>query len=77
MDRPKMGFASPVDNWLHNVLKPQIDRFCDPSFIDQQGLFNPSYIANMKRCYYQGNRERKERLWSFFMFQLWYEKWMK
>jgi asparagine synthase (glutamine-hydrolysing) len=76
MDRPKMGFASPVDIWLHNVLKPQIDYFCDPNYIERQGIFNLDYVTNMKRCYYQGKHERKERLWSFFMFQLWYEKWM-
>ncbi len=76
MDRPKMGFAIPVSNWLETTLKPLVDKYFAKSFVEKQNIFNYEYINQMKRSFYENKKERVARIWFLLMFQMWYDKWM-
>lgn len=77
LDRPKMGFAIPIANWLANDLKDYVETYINESKINEQGLFNWKAINRIKTDFYAGKKENDMKLWYVLMFQLWYEKWMK
>ncbi len=76
MDRPKMGFGIPVAHWLEHELKPFVDQYFDEAFISKQDIFDNDEIQRIRRSFYQGRRERAEKIWYLLMFQMWYDKWM-
>jgi asparagine synthase (glutamine-hydrolysing) len=76
MDRPKMGFAIPIENWLMNDLKDKVNYYLDDRRIDAQGVFNVTFIKKIKSDFYSGRKELALKLWYTLMFQMWYEKWM-
>lgn len=76
MDRPKMGFAIPYENWMMTDLKEQVMYFLDPEKIDRQGIFNPDYVSKVRGDFFSGKRELGMKIWYLLMFQMWYEEWM-
>ena len=76
LDRPKMGFAVPIANWLNNHLKDYVEQFINKDKIKSQGIFKWDFIAKLKSDFYSGKKEYDTKLWYFLMFQMWYEKWM-
>jgi asparagine synthase (glutamine-hydrolysing) len=76
LDRPKKGFSVPVKFWLQGVLKPMVDQYLDPAFIVKQNIFNPDYVVQIKRSYYEAHQESDYKIWFLLMFQMWYAKWV-
>jgi asparagine synthase (glutamine-hydrolysing) len=76
MDRPKMGFAVPVNSWLRGVLKPLVDEYLSESYIRKQKIFNYQYIERVVNSYYEANKENDYKIWYLLMFQMWYARWM-
>ncbi len=76
MDRPKMGFGIPIASWLEHELKPFVDRYFDEAFILHQDIFNNEEVQRIKRSFYNGKKERAEKIWFLLMFQMWYDKWI-
>lgn len=76
LNRPKMGFGIPVAQWLEHELKPLVDTYLSGDFIRKQQIFNEAEIDRIKQAFYQGRKERAEKIWYLLMFQMWYEKWM-
>lgn len=76
MDRPKMGFNTPIANWFSSDLKSYFEYYLDYDKITEQGIFNADLIVEMKDRYYAGQNHYMGKLWVILVFQLWYEKWM-
>ena len=76
MDRPKMGFAIPIANWLQNDLREMVEEYINSEKIEKQGVFNVAYVEGIKRNFYSGKKELDVKMWYLLMFQMWYEKWM-
>ncbi|HQY12524.1 MAG TPA: asparagine synthase (glutamine-hydrolyzing) [Ferruginibacter sp.] len=76
MDRPKMGFGIPIAGWLESELKPFVDRYLDEAFILKQDIFNNDEVQRIRKAFYNGKKERAEKIWFLLMFQMWYDKWM-
>ncbi len=77
MERPKMGFAIPIGDWLRNELRPTVDEFLNEADIVAQGIFDWPQIAQLKHDFFKGKKEFDVKIWYFLMFQMWYAKWMK
>lgn len=77
LDRPKMGFAIPIASWLNNQLKDYVEEYINKDRIEKQGIFNWSYISQLKTSFYSGRKEYDTKLWYFLTFQMWYSKWME
>lgn len=77
MDRPKMGFAIPIENWLMFDLKDKVLYYLSDEKIIEQGILNVDFIREIKLNFYSGKKELANKLWYILMFQMWYEKWMK
>ena len=77
MDRPKMGFAIPIENWLTTDLKDQVLYYLSDENIMKQDIFDPNFIKKIKNDFFNGKKEFGVKIWYLLMFQMWYEKWMK
>ena len=76
MERPKMGFAIPLEHWLTYDLKDKVFYYLDESKMAQQGIFNVDVVNRIKQQFYVGKKELALKIWYLLMFQMWYEKWM-
>lgn len=76
MERPKMGFAIPLENWLSADLKELVLCYLDDARIASQGIFNPGAVRQMKEDFFSGKKELAVKIWYLLMFQMWWEKWM-
>lgn len=76
MDRPKMGFAIPIANWLMGDLKELVEENLSDVRIQKEGIFKISYVHHLKREFFSGKKELDVKLWYVLMFQMWYKQWM-
>lgn len=84
LERPKTGFSVPLDKWLRGTLKEQLLSYTDRKFLTEQELFNPDLINKFVSDYIKngdagaGSGANYSRLiWAFYMFQRWYEVYVK
>jgi asparagine synthase (glutamine-hydrolysing) len=76
LERPKHGFAVPVQQWLAGDLIGLVRDCLDPHRIGRQGVFNPDMVRNYLKRLDAGDATVRERVWLLVAFQLWYERWM-
>ena len=74
INRPKMGFGVPIDDWLRKDLREWALNLLDPNKLQKQGLFNSQIIYNKLQAHLSGVRNHQYDLWGILMFQAWYEK---
>lgn len=84
LDRPKVGFGVPLDKWLRGPLKNQLVDMIDRDFLVRQGIFDSDYVIHMITDYLQNGdggpatgRNYSKLTWSYFVFQQWYQYYMK
>ena len=73
IDRPKSGFAVPIDNWLRNELRDWAEDLISAQRLKTQGILNPEPIRQAWTRHLSGTRQEHQRLWSVLMFQSWLE----
>ncbi len=70
IERPKMGFALPLDSWLReNPLRDWAE-----SLLEAQSLslyFNPQPILKKWKEHLEGSHNWQHQLWTILMFQAW------
>ena len=76
VDRPKRGFAVPIDSWLRNELRDWAENLLDERTIAADGLFDPEPIRERWREHLSGTRDWQYPLWAVLMFQTWKARWM-
>jgi len=75
-ERPKKGFMVPIVKWLQGELNWQLKVFTDETRLKKQGIFNAEYINKMIWELERDNKYARiigSYLWSFFVFQSWYQ----
>jgi len=77
LDRPKMGFAIPIAEWLLNDLRDLVEAYINEETIASQGIFNWNEVIAIKKAFYNGKKEYDMKIWYMLMFQMWYDRWMK
>jgi asparagine synthase (glutamine-hydrolysing) len=76
MERPKMGFAIPIENWMCNELRELAEDFLSDDRIQRQGLFKLKTIQEIKFKFFNGHKELGFKMWYLISFQMWHEKHM-
>jgi asparagine synthase (glutamine-hydrolysing) len=77
IERPKMGFAVPIDSWLRGPLKDWAENLLDERKIKEQGFFKSEVISKRWNEHINGSRNWHFQLWTVLMFQQWYEYQLK
>jgi asparagine synthase (glutamine-hydrolysing) len=75
MERPKMGFGIPIENWLSGELKDLVEEYLSEDSLKAHGLFNVEAIRTTVNDFFSGRKEKYLKIWYLLMFQMWYKKW--
>lgn len=77
MDRPKMGFAIPIESWLKNELRDLLETYLSEDKVNETGLFNWKEIEKLKIAFLAGRKEFGVKIWYLLSYFMWFEKWGK
>ena len=84
LDRPKVGFGVPLDKWLRGPLKEQLLSLADTDFVNRQDIFDTAFLQKMLHTYMEHGdagpatgANYSKLMWSYFVFQQWYQYYME
>jgi asparagine synthase (glutamine-hydrolysing) len=70
MDRPKMGFGVPIEEWLKNELRYLIE-----NFFEIDSILDKKELIKIKNLFFQ-SRVNYQMVWNILIFQMWWKRWM-
>ena len=70
-DRPKSGFAIPVEIWLRGPLRDWAEELLSERRIKEEGIFKPGPIRKRWQDHLRGRYQSHGALWALLMFQSW------
>ena len=73
IERPKMGFGIPLDQWLRGPLRAWAEALLDEHRLRREGFLAPAPIRDAWSRHKRGESSFGHRLWSVLMFQAWLE----
>lgn len=73
-DRPKQGFAIPLEKWLKNELRYLIEENLSKEIIEKYNFVNYEYVANIKKDFFAGKDYLYNRIWTLIVLHKWLQK---
>jgi asparagine synthase (glutamine-hydrolysing) len=73
IERPKMGFGIPLDQWLRGSLREWAGDLLSEERLRREGYLRPEAITRTWQAHLRGEGSFGYRLWSVLMFQAWLE----
>jgi asparagine synthase (glutamine-hydrolysing) len=75
VERPKMGFSVPLDQWLRGPLRPWAEELLTREALERDGLLRAAPIRNAWQQFQHGRGEHALALWAVLVYQAWRERW--
>lgn len=73
IERPKVGFSIPLDDWLRGPLREWAEDLLNVDRINQEGYFYSEPIKIMWHEHIQKKNNHSSSLWNILIFQSWLE----
>lgn len=70
-EKKKLGFPTPIRVWLKSELGRYVREVITNADVDK--LINKKYVLNLLDEHIQGKKDNSRKVWTVFMFCLWYE----
>ena len=74
IERPKMGFGIPLDQWLRGPLREWAGDLLAEDRLRREGYLRPEAITRTWQAHLKGEGSFGYRLWSVLMFQAWWQE---
>ncbi len=75
-DRPKMGFAIPLDQWLAGPLKEWVGDLLSPAQIARFALLDGGAVQNLLQAHAAGRFRSAYAIWNLVILQAWCTEWL-
>jgi len=73
-DRPKQGFAIPLNKWLSTSLRYLIEDHLSESEINKYGVLNYQAVKKLTDNFFSGSEFLYNRIWQLIILQMWFAK---
>jgi asparagine synthase (glutamine-hydrolysing) len=71
VERPKMGFAVPLLEWLRGDLAHLLDEHLNPLDVTRQGILEPRVVQRTLEAFRRGDDYLVNKVWTLLAFQMW------
>ncbi|MCP3459265.1 asparagine synthase (glutamine-hydrolyzing) [Bradyrhizobium sp. CCGUVB23] len=75
VERPKMGFAVPLADWLRGPLRNWAEDLMNEACLRADDVFDVEGIRALWANFLSGDDERHFLIWNILMFQAWHRRW--
>jgi len=76
IDRPKKGFAVPMEGWLRNELAGQVRLALLEGEVGRRGYLNLESVARLLDQHQSGRSNRAVQLWTLYCLEMWHRQWI-
>jgi asparagine synthase (glutamine-hydrolysing) len=76
VERPKMGFGVPIDQWLRGPLRDWAEDLLDERRLGAEGILDAGVVRSAWSRHLSGTRNEQHALWTVLMFQEWKRRWI-
>jgi asparagine synthase (glutamine-hydrolysing) len=75
VERPKQGFAIPLDSWLRGPLREWAETLLEEGRLRREGFLDHAAVRRRWQEHLSGARNWQYHLWIVLMFQAWLDRW--
>lgn len=77
VERPKVGFDSPIGHWIKDNLRPFVLSFLSRAHVDQSGLLDGAAVQRLVDAHLAGARDYSLQIWTVLALEAWYRMYME
>jgi asparagine synthase (glutamine-hydrolysing) len=75
VERPKMGFAVPLGDWLRGPLRDWAENLLAEPRLRDAELLDPTRVRQVWNAHLSGQRNHEYMIWNVLMLEAWRDKW--
>jgi asparagine synthase (glutamine-hydrolysing) len=75
IERPKMGFAVPLDDWLRGPLREWAESLLSPASLAMLPMLDSKAVRQCWQLYLQGTGHYAQQLWAVLQLLAWVQEW--